>query len=348
MRTTRDARARGDGGTRLVYEVEATPRNVARPRRDPARDRRDQPPPLRRPSSAATTDRPRRRGRRCRAPKAAARARAAAQRIEAAAARASLDGRRGARARRPPRRARRRHGDDLTVARLRPYELADDWGSRPPRDARALPPGDAARTARAALGAPLPALPRRGRRARPRSAPSAGSVHCETCRIDFTADFDRSVEVTFRPVAAIRPVGAPRVLRRRAAADAARRRAAARPAGRAAHPRARGSSPAATACARSADGAQLPVAVAAGGASAAAVRLGARTAGRRGGDLSPRRRRALAVENATAAEQLVVLERTAWSDHGGDRGRGDRAADLPRPLRRRGARARRADLGRQR
>jgi class 3 adenylate cyclase len=32
------------------------------------------------------------------------------------------------------------------------------------------------------------------------------TIHCETCRIDFSADFERSVEVTFRPTPAIRVV----------------------------------------------------------------------------------------------------------------------------------------------
>jgi class 3 adenylate cyclase len=34
----------------------------------------------------------------------------------------------------------------------------------------------------------------------------ASTLHCETCRIDFSADFERSVEVTFRPTPAIRYV----------------------------------------------------------------------------------------------------------------------------------------------
>ena len=35
-----------------------------------------------------------------------------------------------------------------------------------------------------------------------------GAIHCETCRIDFEADLERSVELTFVPAAGIR---APRV-----------------------------------------------------------------------------------------------------------------------------------------
>src|SRR6266702_384380 len=32
------------------------------------------------------------------------------------------------------------------------------------------------------------------------------TIHCDTCRLDFTADFDRLIELTFRPTPAIREI----------------------------------------------------------------------------------------------------------------------------------------------
>ena len=96
------------------------------------------------------------------------------------------------------------HGDDRSVERLRPA-CSPQRGGRSPPDACRLPAGDSFGAARAAVGAALSALPRRGHcryvaRRRPRT------IHCETCRIDFSADFERSVGVTFTPTPAIRAV----------------------------------------------------------------------------------------------------------------------------------------------
>ena len=95
--------------------------------------------------------------------------------------------------------------DDLAVIRMRPYALADTWGSRPPRDARPLPPRHPRRHARLQLGRALPQLP--GIKARKADLSEvSGEVHCESCGIDFTANFDQSVELTFVPNPAVRRV----------------------------------------------------------------------------------------------------------------------------------------------
>ena len=95
--------------------------------------------------------------------------------------------------------------DDLDRARLRPYALADAWGA------------DGARVLELCLHATRAGLlesrwellcplcrgaadsvdtPRRRRR----------DVHCDSCGIDVTADFEQSIELMFRPSPAIREV----------------------------------------------------------------------------------------------------------------------------------------------
>jgi class 3 adenylate cyclase len=98
-------------------------------------------------------------------------------------------------------------GDELTLARIRPYALADAWGVAR-RDVLEL----CLRATRAGLLdlrwellCPLCRGPNQ-------SATTLSDVradqHCDSCRIDFTVNFDRSVEVVFRPNAAVRPVKA--------------------------------------------------------------------------------------------------------------------------------------------
>ncbi len=97
--------------------------------------------------------------------------------------------------------------DEFSVARIRPYQLADDW--------------DVSR--RAVLELCLKAtraglLDLQWELLCPlcRGAKETGSslreisteLHCETCRIDFKVNFDRFVELTFRPNASLRWVEA--------------------------------------------------------------------------------------------------------------------------------------------
>lgn len=95
--------------------------------------------------------------------------------------------------------------DDLTAARLRPYACADEWQA------------DRGETLRLFLHATRAGLldfswdlvcPHcRGAKARQATlAALKPEVHCDSCNVDFTANFDQSVELTFTPNAAVRAV----------------------------------------------------------------------------------------------------------------------------------------------
>ena len=97
------------------------------------------------------------------------------------------------------------HGDDFAVTRIRPYKLADDW-DMPRRDVLEV----CLRATRAGLLdfqwdllCPLC----RGPQESGRSLKDINThVHCAGCQIDFTVNFDRYVELTFRPNPAVRRV----------------------------------------------------------------------------------------------------------------------------------------------
>jgi class 3 adenylate cyclase len=98
-------------------------------------------------------------------------------------------------------------GDELTLARIRPYALADAWGVAR-RDVLELCL-HATRAGLLDLRWELLCPLCRG----PQQSASAlrdvrADQHCESCSIDFTVNFDRSVEVVFRPNAAVRRVAA--------------------------------------------------------------------------------------------------------------------------------------------
>jgi len=96
-------------------------------------------------------------------------------------------------------------GDDLTLQRLRPYALADAWG---------LPRRQVLELCLMATRAGL--LDFRWELLCPgcRGAKAVDdhlseietSVHCEVCHIDFDVNFEQSVELTFRPNTAIRTI----------------------------------------------------------------------------------------------------------------------------------------------
>jgi class 3 adenylate cyclase len=107
--------------------------------------------------------------------------------------------------------------DDMALFRLRPYALADFWEK--PRRAVLELCLVATRAGVLNLRWELLCPLCRGNRA---SAGTLGevksTVHCDSCHIDYTVNFDRSVELTFRPNPAIRPtpestfcVGGPQV-----------------------------------------------------------------------------------------------------------------------------------------
>jgi adenylate cyclase len=97
------------------------------------------------------------------------------------------------------------HTDDLSLARLRPYALADEWGAR----RRAVLELCLLATRAGLLELSWDVLCPLCRGAKQRSE-TLGEIqsqtHCETCNIDFTANFERSVELTFRPNPAVRPL----------------------------------------------------------------------------------------------------------------------------------------------
>ncbi len=95
--------------------------------------------------------------------------------------------------------------DDYRVARIRPYELADEWNL--PRRAVLETCLRSTRVGLFDLQWELLCPLCRGAGETGSSLRDISSqVHCETCRIDFTVNFDRFVEVTFRPNALIRRV----------------------------------------------------------------------------------------------------------------------------------------------
>ncbi|MFL6335403.1 MAG: DUF5939 domain-containing protein [Pyrinomonadaceae bacterium] len=97
--------------------------------------------------------------------------------------------------------------DELTLARLRPYALADTWGA-PRREVLEL----CLRATRAGLLDLRWELLCPHCRGPQQSAETLRDVradqHCDTCQIDFTVAFDLSVEVVFRPNPSVRRVKA--------------------------------------------------------------------------------------------------------------------------------------------
>ena len=95
------------------------------------------------------------------------------------------------------------HGDDFSVSRISPYVLADNWGV--PRRAVLEACLRATRAGLLDLRWDLLCPLCRGPQESESSLSEVSSkVHCETCRIDFTVNFDRFVEITFRPNASVR------------------------------------------------------------------------------------------------------------------------------------------------
>ena len=100
------------------------------------------------------------------------------------------------------------HGDDLEVTRMRAYKLADDW-----KQPRRLVLEVCLRATRIGLldfqWDLLCPLCRGAKQTGHSLQDINANVHCATCKIDFVADFDRYVELTFRPNAAVRRVDVP-------------------------------------------------------------------------------------------------------------------------------------------
>jgi class 3 adenylate cyclase len=96
-------------------------------------------------------------------------------------------------------------GDELTLARLRPYALADSWGTKR-RDALEL----CLKATRAGLldlrWELLCPLCRGAKQSARTLSDVRANLHCETCNINFTVNFDREVEIVFRPNASLRRI----------------------------------------------------------------------------------------------------------------------------------------------
>ncbi len=94
-------------------------------------------------------------------------------------------------------------GDEITLAKMRPYLLADTWGvSR--REALTV---FLLATRLGLLDLQWDLLCPLCRGAKQSSSSLSGltpQVHCDACNIDFTVNFERSVELTFKPNASIR------------------------------------------------------------------------------------------------------------------------------------------------
>lgn len=98
-----------------------------------------------------------------------------------------------------------RTAGDLAVAKIRPYALADAWGA-PRRDVLAL----CLWATRAGLlmfrWEVLCPLCRGSEEGSESLRDLHLGTHCASCNIDYSANFDQQVELTFRPTASIRPV----------------------------------------------------------------------------------------------------------------------------------------------
>jgi class 3 adenylate cyclase len=88
------------------------------------------------------------------------------------------------------------HGDDATVAKMRPYVLADAWDL--PRDRVLAAMLAATRGGLLDLSWTIICPSCRGQKNAFRTLAAVGeAVHCEACGVAYGADFDRNVEVTF-------------------------------------------------------------------------------------------------------------------------------------------------------
>ncbi len=97
------------------------------------------------------------------------------------------------------------HADDLSLQRIRPYVLADRWGAT--RKSVLEMFLRATRLGVLDMSWDLLCPSCRGvAEANTKLSDVHAASHCNTCNIDFTANFDHNVEVIFRPNPSIRPI----------------------------------------------------------------------------------------------------------------------------------------------
>ena len=96
-------------------------------------------------------------------------------------------------------------GDDVTLAKMRPYALADQGGFERRRILELFLLGTRKGLPEFQWHLLCPIC--RGRKSRvSRLSEIESDVHCDVCNISFGVNCDRQVELTFRPNAAIRAV----------------------------------------------------------------------------------------------------------------------------------------------
>ena len=200
--------------------------------------------------------------------------------------------------------------DDFSLARIRPYELADKW-QLPRRGVLET----CLRSTRQGLldlqWEVMCPLCRGPQETDATLKDISSKVHCEACKIDFTVNFDRFVELTFRPNALIRPVevesycmgspeGSPHIVAQQLMP---------------AHSSRELNLPLETGRYRlralELSGGQ-DVVVSDEGAKSASVTVA--ESGWPAAELKLSKNSNVALENTTSAEQLLILERLAWSD----------------------------------
>jgi class 3 adenylate cyclase len=201
-------------------------------------------------------------------------------------------------------------GDELTLAHLRPYALADGWGASR-RAALEL----CLRATRAGLldlqWDVLCPLCRGAKQSATHLAGLDDAVHCATCNIDFSVNFDRAVELTFRPNGAVRsievgefcvggPQVTPHIVAQQLLAPGERREVALPLEAGRYRVRALGQRGGQYLLASESGAPAAAITVAPDGWPDGETKL----------SLQPR----LTLRNATAQEQLLILERMAWTD----------------------------------
>jgi len=201
-------------------------------------------------------------------------------------------------------------GDAMALARIRPYALADYWNA--PR--RAVLELFLRATRAGLLNLQWDVLCPMCRGAKQKNETLSDlrmPVHCDTCNIDFYANFESSVELTFHPNPAIRSIEAsefcvagpqttPHIIAQQLIAPRSSR-ALTLPLEKGRY-RLR---------ALELNGGQL---IAADTHGDAAVSVKASDSGWAGDELRVALTPTLNLENATTQEQLLILERIAWSD----------------------------------
>jgi class 3 adenylate cyclase len=95
--------------------------------------------------------------------------------------------------------------EDEEVSHLRPYALADRWNA-PRRDVLQLCLAATRRSLLDLRWDVVCPMCRGAKTSVPQLSEVQNQAHCPSCRMDFDVNFDHTLEVTFRPHAAIRPV----------------------------------------------------------------------------------------------------------------------------------------------